>query len=183
MNKLKEKKLVYQIRANQDDQAFAELYDHYVDDIFRFVYYKVSNQHLAEDLTSDVFLKTWKYVTDKENKEVNNFRALIYKIARGKVIDHYRTNKKKEQAPVKDMLEVTPSGEDVEKEAHKNFAHKKVLKHLDKLKENYKEVIVLRYLQELSTKEAAEVMDKSRSSIRVTLHRAMNKLEELLQDE
>ncbi|MFB6181784.1 MAG: RNA polymerase sigma factor [Candidatus Magasanikbacteria bacterium] len=183
MSQLEEKKLLYKIRSEKDSEAFGKLYDHYIDDIYRFIYYKVGNEQDAQDLTNEVFLKTWKYVTDPDKKEVNNFRALIYKTARTKVIDFYRSNVDQEQHPIDDILSVKPSDEDVEQETKQKIEHEELLKTLKKLKDNYQEVIVLRYLQELSTKETAEVMDKSRSSVRVTLHRAVKKIRELLDEQ
>lgn len=183
MSQLEEKKLLYKIRANKDSQAFGKLYDHYIDDIYRFIYYKVGNEEDAQDLTNEVFLKTWKYVTDTSKKEVNNFRALIYKTARNKVIDFYRSSIEKEQYPVEEILEFEASEEDVEAKTQEQLSREQILKALKKLKDNYQEVVILRYLQELSTKETAQIMDKSRSSVRVTLHRAVKKLRKILETE
>ncbi|MFB6225749.1 MAG: RNA polymerase sigma factor [Candidatus Paceibacteria bacterium] len=180
MSQIQEKKLLYKIRAEKDSDAFGKLYDHYIDDIYRFIYYKVGNEQDAQDLTNEVFLKTWKYLIDPDKKEVNNFRALIYQTARTKVIDFYRSNTDKEQHPIEDLLSVKSTDEDIEQETEEKIDHEQVLKALQKLKDNYQEVIVLRYLQELSTKETANIMDKSRSSVRVTLHRAVKKLRQLL---
>jgi RNA polymerase sigma-70 factor (ECF subfamily) len=181
MSQLEEKKLLYKIRAKKDSEAFGKLYDHYIDDIYRFIYYKVGNEQDAQDLANEIFLKTWKYITDSSNKKVNNFRALIYKTARNKVIDFYRSSIEKEQYPVEDILEFESSEEDVEAETQEQLSREQVLQALKKLKNNYQEVIILRYLQELSTKETAKVMDKSRSSVRVTLHRAVKKLREIFE--
>jgi RNA polymerase sigma-70 factor (ECF subfamily) len=182
MNKLEEKKLLYKIRTKQDEQAFASLYDHYIDDIYRFVYYKVSNQQDAEDLTSEIFLKTWRYLIDESNKDVDNFRALIYRTARNRIIDFYRKRSDKEECSIEDVLKVTPDETSLEQEVQEEITQEQILKKMQKLKDNYQEVIVLRYLQELSTKETAQIMDKSRSTVRVTLHRALKKLKQLLDD-
>lgn len=182
MNKLEEKKLLYKIRIQQDREAFGELYDHYIDDIFRFVYYKVSNRADAEDLTNEIFLKTWRYLIDDSKRDIDNFRALIYSTARSKVIDHYRKHSDREECSVEEMLEFETSDTNLEAEVEQDLTQEQILKNLKKLKDNYQEVIVLRYLQELSTKETAQVMDKSRSSVRVTLHRAIKKLKQLLEN-
>jgi RNA polymerase sigma-70 factor (ECF subfamily) len=89
MNKISEKLLLYRIQAKQDSEAFGQLYDTYVKQIYRFVYFKVSSREEAEDVTADVFLKTWNYL--RENKEVKSFSGLLYRVARTSIIDLYRS--------------------------------------------------------------------------------------------
>src|SRR6056297_3032720 len=90
MLKLKEKILLNQIKRG-DEHAFGELYDKYKDDIYRFVYFKVSSEEKAHDLVNEAFLKIYDYL--KKGKDIRNFRAFLYKIARNIVIDFYRTRK------------------------------------------------------------------------------------------
>src|SRR3989338_2033309 len=73
-----------------DERAFAELYEKYVDNIFRYIFFRVRGMETAQDLTSDVFLKVWQYI-GKPGREIENFRSLLYRIARNLVIDHYRS--------------------------------------------------------------------------------------------
>ncbi|MBU1131828.1 hypothetical protein KKC32_01060, partial [Patescibacteria group bacterium] len=87
---LKEKYLIFKVRQNKDANAYGQLYDYYVDRIFRFILFKVATTEEAEDLTSEVFLKTWEYINNT-GKKIKNLNALLYKIARNKVIDYYRT--------------------------------------------------------------------------------------------
>src|SRR6056297_1917616 len=90
MLKIKEKILLNQIKKG-DEHAFGELYDKYKDSIYRFVYFKVSNREKAHDLVNESFLKIYNYI--REDKDIENFRAFLYKIARNSVIDFYRTRK------------------------------------------------------------------------------------------
>ena len=62
-----EKKLLYRLQYNQDPEAFTGLYDLYVKRIYRFVFFKVSSHEEAEDITSEVFLKAWRYITEKKS--------------------------------------------------------------------------------------------------------------------
>ena len=92
MNKLKSEKIaLYRIRAGQKE-AYADLYDLYYKQIYRYIYFKVSTKEKAEDLTSDAFLKCWEYINKHENA-VNNFQAFIYQVARNLIADFYKKPK------------------------------------------------------------------------------------------
>ncbi|MFA6537252.1 MAG: sigma factor, partial [Patescibacteria group bacterium] len=75
---LKEKYLIYKVRQSKDAEAYGKLYDYYVERIYRFIFFKVNNVETAEDLTSEVFLKTWEYI-NKTNKKISNLNALFYR--------------------------------------------------------------------------------------------------------
>ena len=88
MTSLVDRYLLYRIRALRDPEAFARLYDKYVSQIYRFVLLKLPSKEDAEDLTSETFLKSWRYL--QENREVTEFRGLLYRIARNAIVDWYR---------------------------------------------------------------------------------------------
>jgi len=70
----REKLLVHKVQEKKDNEAFGELYDLYIEKIYRFVFIKLSNKEEAEDITSEVFLKTWNYLTaDKKQSEIKSF--------------------------------------------------------------------------------------------------------------
>ena len=183
-SKFSEKILLYRLRLKSDPESYAALYDIYVEQIYRFIYFKVSTREEAEDLTSEVFLKTWHYVQEK--KEITNFKALLYKIARNCIIDLYRKKSAKPEAYLEDQLErgfeAGDKGEWLRKETDA-LDSKQVIKALKKLKQEYQEVITLRYVDELEIVEIAEIVGKGKVAVRVTLHRAINKLKEVLEKE
>jgi RNA polymerase sigma-70 factor (ECF subfamily) len=174
-----EKLLLYKVRIKKDTDAFAKLYDFYVGPVYRFVYFKLSNKEDAEDITSEVFLKTWNYIIN-EVKPVNNFRQLVYTIARNKVIDAYRDRSKKLECPIENFQDSIVSDKN---SVHDNLELKDnvndVLNKIKKLKHEYQEVIHLKYIEGLKIKEIASVLDKSSTNVRVLLHRATKKLKEL----
>ena len=88
MTNLVDRYLLYRIRTRQDSQAFARIYDRYVASIYRFVLLKLPSKEDAEDLTSDTFLKCWRYM--QEHRDIKDIRALLYQIARNAVVDWYR---------------------------------------------------------------------------------------------
>src|SRR5947207_925005 len=102
MSHLFDQYLLFRIRTKRDPDAFARLYDRYVTSIYRFVLLKVPSKEIAEDLTSEAFLKCLQYLQTQPN--VKNIRALLYRIARNLVVDYYR---KTEQTPTFSLEFVT----------------------------------------------------------------------------
>src|SRR3989344_5484924 len=151
--KIQEKLLLLKVRK-KDPDAFGQIYDLYVTSIYRFIYFKVANRADAEDLTSEVFLKIWQYLIDCED-EIDNLRALIYKFGRNLVIDFYRQRAKRELIGNEEIV-------------------------LAGVKDVYREVLVLRYIEELSISEMAKILEKSKGSVRVLLHRALKIVREVV---
>jgi len=175
-------KILFLKVKNKDKDAFGKFYDLYVSRIHRFIFFKVNSVHDAQDLTSEVFLKVWQYI--KEDKEIINLNAFVYMVARNSVIDFYRQKSKKEER--EELIEADcPPGVIDEKNdlAHKqslSFDISNVLEGLDNLKDEYKEIVVLRYLDELSISEISQVLGKSKGAIRILTHRALNALKDCL---
>ncbi len=174
-----DKKLVYRVMVHKDPEAFGQLYHTYIDRIYRFIYFKVSNKEEAEDVTSEVFLKTWHYLTGKELKEVTSFSGLIYKVARNCLVDFYRVKSQRQELPLESALELGVHDKRYHDIALKQEAAQ-ILQVVAKLKREYQEVILLKYIEELSVGEIAIILDKSPTNIRVTLHRALKVVKELL---
>ena len=178
--KLDEKILIYKVRVKKDPSAFAELYDAYIEKIYRFVYFKIGNKEEAEDITSGVFLKVWSYLIEYTEKEIDSFSGLIYRVARNAVIDFYRARGARQYEPV-EVLENLPANDDSYLRIEAGQEVEKVMLVIKKLKQDYQEVVLLKYVEELSTAEISEILGRSQMNVRVTLHRAMKKLKELLE--
>lgn len=180
---MKEHILLYKIRAKQDSQAFGEIYDLYIDRIYRFVALKVSHRHDAEDITSDVFLQTWNYLTDGTDRKIKSIKALLYTIARNKVIDYYRSRaRQQEKESVTDLisLRLLVSESDPAEDLAKQEAAEQLFSYIRELKQEYQEVLLLKHIEGYSTAEIATITKRSQASVRVTLHRAMNKLKKMM---
>ncbi len=178
-NWLKEKLILLRLK-NKDPEAFGEIYDLYVSRIYRFIYFKVSSVEEAEDLTSEVFLKTWQYIN--EGKEIENLNALLYRVARNAVIDFYRDRAKREIIK-EEAAEQTPVTDQELQKLQISLDFKNIEKSLRGLKDEYREVIILRFVEELSTSEIAKILDKSKGAVRILVYRALNTLKELLEAE
>lgn len=179
---IKEKLLLYKVQSKKDPEAFAQLYDIYVGPIYRFVFFKLSNAEDAEDVTSEVFLKMWQYLSGEAGKDIRSFRHLAYRVARNCIIDRYRVRAARRECVLPDVSEAEESFSDrgrwaAELDAKENV--RRVLSAVDKLKEEYQEIIVLRYIESFSIREIAGMLGKSQTGVRVTLHRAIRKLRSL----
>lgn len=172
-----EKILLYKVQVKHDPDAYAKLYDTYVKQIYRFVYFKVSSHEEAEDITSEVFLKAWHYLQEK--KEVKSFSGLLYRMARNAIIDVYRARAAKPEAQLNEDVEVGDGGKWYAELTSKLEAEK-VIQAIKKLKQEYQEVITLRYVDELTISEIAEITGKGAVATRVTLHRAITRLKKNL---
>ena len=182
---LKEKFLLFRIRAKKDPEAFGAVYDAYVKQIYRFIYFKVSTAEQAEDLTSEAFLKAWQYL--KEKRDVPNLQALLYSVARSVVIDHYRATVC-ERGTVSLDETIADERTDVAsekflKDMETKFDTTLVLEKLRHLKDEYRDVVIMRYLDEMSTGEIATVLGKNASNVRVLLHRATKALSDAIRNE
>ncbi len=179
--KISEKLLLYRLQAKQDPDAFAELYDLYVKRIYRFVFFKVSGHEEAEDITSEVFLRTWNYLA--EGKEITSFSGLLYRTARNCIIDLYRSKSYQANplllSELPEGTEPSDMGRSVEL-ISSTMGAAEIIKAIKKMKQEYQEILTLKYIDELSTEEIAEIVGKGKIAVRVTLHRALKRLKKLL---
>jgi len=178
----KEKYLLFRAK-NKDPEAFSKVYDLYAERIYRYIFFKVRTEEDAQDLTSEVFLKTWQYIAES-NRDIKNLNALFYKIARNLVIDYYRKLSQQEVLLDQEILEQQQSL--ISKKDLQNVESKiqmeKIAEKLQELKDEYRDAIILRYIEQLSIKEIAVIMEKKSGAVRVMLYRALNVLKELMEE-
>jgi RNA polymerase sigma-70 factor (ECF subfamily) len=166
------------LAAEGDKQAFGMLYERYLDEIYRFVFYKVGSQPTAEDLTEEAFLRAWEYLPRiyKKDQKMDNFRAWVYRIANNLVIDFYRKKKPVENIEAPE-IGTTALPESV---AIANEQSQQLAQSIRKLKPDHQQIIILRLVNDLSHKEAASIMNISENHSRVLLYRALKKLKDNL---
>lgn len=157
-------------------QKFNKIYEEHVEKIYRFVYIKVSSKETAEDLTSHTFTKAWQAI--KSGTEIKNPKAFVYQIARNLVIDFYRGKAKHSTIPEEFINSVPDNSVSIEKQVQFSSDLDNTMELLSKLKPEYQDVVVWHYLDDLSIKEIAKILEKTEDNIRVTLHRALNSLKE-----
>ena len=152
---------------------FEKIYDHYVAKIYRFLYLKVGSRETAEDLSSEVFARAWKAY--KAKAQIKNMQAYVYGVARNVLADHYK-NKKVKLVSVEDGLDVSYPSDPIQEQAHIGLEMEKVQKALAKLNDDYQNLIIWRYVDELSIPEITQITGKSEESVRVGIHRALQSL-------
>jgi len=177
---LDREELIVKQAVGGDSSAFGALYDHYHGMIYRFVIVKVGGREEAEDITHQVFLSAWQNVRTYKHQG-HPFSSWLYQIARNQVIDHYRSKK----AEVS-IDKVDPEYFAAPAIAHFDLAAKlemeKVREAMQTLKQEYQDVIILRFIEDVSLKEAAAILNKSEGAIKLIQHRAVKELKKILGD-
>jgi len=140
---------------------FSEIYDKYIEKIYRFIFLKVNSQDIAEDLTSETFLRVFESF---KTNNIENPQAFLYRVARNLVTDHYR-EKGRTQIVSADYVSVVDPEENLEKKAILNSDMDNIRTALASLKREYQDVIIYHYLDELSIPEIAKIMEKSEGTV------------------
>lgn len=160
--------------------AFGALYDHYIAQIYRFIYLRVSGREEAEDLTHEVFLSAWRNIPSYKHKGFP-FSSWLYQIARNKVIDHFRT--RKTTFPIEEVIERDldiPALLNTEEDLDIVLDLEKIRLAMQSLTEEQQSIIIMRFVEDMAPKEIAEVLGKSEGSVRLMQHRAINNLKAIL---
>ena len=165
-----------------DAEAFGELYDRYVDVVYRYIYYRVGTQQLAEDLTSETFLRALRRISSFtwQGRDVG---AWFVTIARNLIADHYKSGRYRLEMTTEDMTAVSESrdaADSPESSVLESMQNKVLLEAVKQLNAEQQECIVLRFLQGLSVAETAEAMGKNDGAIKALQYRAIRSLGRLL---
>lgn len=176
----KEKELVLRLSSG-DKEAFGELYDIYAPKLFRFIRLKVGSQVLAEDLSSESFLRIWEYFQEKERQIEESFQALLYKIAHNLIADYYK-RKSSQEILINDDFNIFVENQIAPSEISLKEDTEEIHRALVGMKEEYQNVIIWYYVDELPVPEIAKIMDKSEGAIRVLIHRALTSLKKILEE-
>ena len=170
--------LVEKAKAGDAD-AFGQLYDACVDRVYRFIYFRVSDQSTAEDLTSQVFLKAWQnFDRYRPNGPI---LAWLYAIARNTVIDHYRTFK--QTVPLDDAVPVAAQDDKLDDQVELQFEMSSLQESLKNLTEEQQEVLLLKFIAEYETDQIARKMGKSEGAVRALQMRALQALAKVMEKE
>ncbi len=172
-----EKRLV-QRAVKGEASAFGLLYDRYQPQIYRFIFLKVSRREEAEDLTHQVFLQALQHIGEYEDVGFP-FTSWLYRIARNEVIDHYRTRK---QALSLDDVdpEYFAALDRAMEDTERRMDMRRVTDALKQLKPEYQDIIIMRFVEDLSPKEIAAALQKSEGAVKLLQHRAVKQLQRLL---
>jgi RNA polymerase sigma-70 factor (ECF subfamily) len=166
--------VVLRARAGETD-AFGLLYDRYVDLIYRFVYYRVGTHALAEDLTSETFLRALRRMS-LFTWQGKDFGAWLVTIARNLVLDHFKSSRHRLEVCTAELSDTDRWEEGPEGAVLDSFTYRALFSAVGELGSEQRECVILRFLYGLSVAETAEIMGKRTGAIKALQYRATRSL-------
>ncbi len=171
--------------AESQEERFLKAFEEYSEALFRHSAIRISNRERSIDVVHDTFTKVWSYI--RAGHEIDSYRSFLYKVLNNLIIDEYR---KKKEASLDALLEVEGVDEGSFSELSESTVEalaatidgRKAFELLADLPEEYKEVLLFRFVDELGPKEIAALIEESENVVSVRIHRGLkllrNKIEE-----
>lgn len=155
-----------------DPEAFGQLYEKYIEQIYNYVYYRTSNQKDAEDLTSRVFLRALKHIENYEDRGYP-FSAWLYRIAHNLVVNWYRDHDKTEEVALADQYPPPHTEDQTEKKITRENEKENLLKVVRDLPDDRQQLLILKHVEGLTNQEIGEIMDRTEGAIKALYHRTL----------
>lgn len=161
-----------------NEQQFMEWYDAYADAIFRYCYFRIHDYEKAKDLVQEVFTRTWEYM--ERGSTIDNGKAFLYRVATNSIINAARKKEALSLDALKEEQGFDPGTGHPERALWTHLDAKRIIRIMDELEENQKELIVLRFINGLGPKDIAAMQGVSENVVSVRLHRALEKLRSII---
>lgn len=166
------------------EARFLKAFEEYNDALFRHAFSRISNRERAVDLVHDTYTKVWSYIRD--GYEIDNFRPFLYKVLNNLVIDEYR---KRKESSLDALLEIEGVDEGSFDELSENSVEslaatidgRKAFDLLTELPDQYREVIIMRFVDQLGPREISELIEESENVISVRIHRGLKLLRQKIE--
>jgi RNA polymerase sigma-70 factor (ECF subfamily) len=162
-----------------DGEAFGQLYDRYVDTVFRFIYFRVNDRSLAEDFTSETFLRALRRI-GTISYQGRDIGAWFVTIARNIVLDHLKSARHRLETPTADTIEGRDHAQSTEAAVLDTLQSERLMAAVNQLGDEQRECVLLRFVQGMSVSETAAIMGKNDGAIKALQHRAVRKLADLV---
>ena len=167
-------------RAITDEEAFEELYEYFFPRVYNFIYARLKNSADADDVTSTTFLKMNENLESYDPARAA-FSTWLFRIASNAIIDQTRRSSNTQETEWEEFFDsAAPDYEEPERQMIRTETNRELFAALDKLSERERRIIELRYWSEQDSRTVAEILSMSESNVRVTLHRALGKLKNIL---
>lgn len=172
--------------SGDHEERFLNAFEEYGDALFRHATLRISDREKAIDLVHDTFTKVWGYV--RKGHDIEQFRPFLYKVLNNLIIDEYRKARESsldalfEKEGVDEGTFDELTGNDVESLAA-TLDGKRAFESLEQLPDVYREVIVLRFVDQLGPKEIASLIEESENVVSVRLHRGLKQLRDIIEAE
>ena len=164
-----------------DSEAFGAIYDALVDPIYRYIFYRIGSREDAEDITEQVFLRAWERISSYRPTGGHPFSAWLYRIAHNQVVDMYRQRARSQTSELPEDLAEESADASPIIATERALSQSQLSRVIRQLPEQYQQVIVLRFVNDLSYTEISAVLDKPEGTVRVLQFRALKRLRELLE--
>ena len=165
--------------AKRLEEQFLKLYEDLAESVFRHCYFRLSDRDKAKDLMQEAFTRTWEQLG--KGAEIKNLKAFVYRVANNLIIDTYR--KKKESSLDAMQEEGFDPGIDEHESIMSMIAGREIIELLDGLDDKYRQVIVLRYVDDLAPREIAHIIGETENVVSVRLHRGLRQVRNLIKAE
>lgn len=170
--------------AKKDLAAFDSLYERYVERIFNYIYYRTGNVRDAEDLTGKVFFKALDNIRGYKHMGLP-FSSWLYRIAHNLVANYHRDHAKKLEIPLDSLpgKELKQRGTQPEASVSRNQEVDELLATIRDLAPNRQELLILKFVDQLSNKEIGKIMRKSEGAIKSLYHRTLIELRDKMKSD
>ena len=158
--------------VGDDPTAFGQLYERYVTKIYNYVYYRTGNHHDAEDLTGRVFHRALMHIDRFVDRGVP-FSAWLYRIAHNLVANWHRDHSRRQEYSLEDMNLTGPLRETPEAWTVANEDHVQLMRAIRSLPVERQELLILKFVEQLSNSEIGEIMGRSEGAIKSLYHRTL----------
>lgn len=165
-----------QLAKNGDKDAFGNLYKIYYERIYRYCSIHISDSSLALDICQETFIRAWKSLPSFSVRSDGTFQAYLFRIAHNLVIDQWR---KKKEYPL-EIAETIHTDESLEDKVDAKDRVEEVRTALSKLNDIDRQIIILRYFEELSHNEISKILHINDGAIRVRTIRILKKLQTII---
>lgn len=169
-------------RASQGDKdAFGELYEHYTERIFNYVYYRTGNVHDAEDLTARVFQRAMNHIRNYTDRGIP-FSAWLYRIAHNLVANWHRDRSRKQEIPLDDVPILPAKGDHPETALVRTEQQDALLRLIRRLPSERQNLLILKFVENMSNAEIGQIMGRSEGAVKSLYHRTLLSLRDEIGD-
>ena len=183
INELEIQDLIKRIQGGKSE-LFGQIFDIFADRIFRFAYFKIGDREIAKDLVSEVFLGAFQSINRYKHQSNAKFSTWLFSITHKKIVNFYRQQKIRNNISLDKVsnILIDETESNLEK-TNKKLQHQLILDYVAKLPENLKEILILKFIEELDYPEIQQITGKKEGNIRVLVHRALKQLGDMLDSE
>ena len=152
--------------------AFGELYEHYAERIFNYVYYRTGNVHDAEDLTARVFQRAMGHIHSYTNRGIP-FSAWLYRIAHNLIANWHRDRSRKQEIPIDDLPVMPAKGDHPETTVVRTEEQDALLRLIRQQPAERQTLLILKFVEDLSNAEIGRIMGRSEGAVKSLYHRTL----------